>query len=138
MTISHDWSLHLIRKAGGSPEQHIAASLIVTAREGCANGNQADCQWLEACAAAYLTLIMPPDVDEYDILARLLDGLPAPESARGWRLDSEQFIQMVLGIPEQEATDDHATDLPEIRTRVRDPTRGHPQWRVAQPALPSV
>ncbi len=97
MTISNDWSLHLVRKSGAEPEQQIAASLIVAARESCASGNRDDCQWLHVCALGYLSLICPEHVNEQDILKRLLADLPVADELREGCLESSvQFIQVCI------------------------------------------
>ena len=125
--ISNDWTLHLVRKSGASPEQQIAASLIVAARESCAAGNAEDCRWLASCGLAYLSLICPDDVDEHAVLVRLLADLPQPESTRGWCQNAESFMQMLLGIPlEQEVHRGDGCDLPEMRARTRALSRGDP------------
>lgn len=98
MVASHDWSLHLVRKSGADPEAQIAASLIVSAREGCAAGNTEDCRWLQVCGLAYLSLIVPDNVNEHAVLEHLLAGLPEPESKGGWLQNAENFIQMVMSL----------------------------------------
>jgi hypothetical protein len=140
MVVSHDWSLHLIRKAGALPEQQIAASLIVTAREGCAAGDDDDCRWLRSCALAYLALVIPPETDEHVVLARLMADLPvADDVEEGWHADSQQFIQMLLSIPlEQEASHGNGDRLPQVRAPTRALARGDPLRYMETAPLPGV
>lgn len=97
MTHDANWSMHLIKKSGADPEQQLVAALLVNAREGCATGDRDACEWLHSCAIAYLSLIAPPGVDEYDILERILADLPKldppPET---WREAARVFVQRVL------------------------------------------
>ncbi len=139
MVVSNDWTLHLVRKSGASPEQQIAASLIVAARESCAAGNPEDCRWLASYGLAYLSLICPDDVDEHAVLVRLLADLPQPESTRGWYQNAESFMQMLLSIPlEQEAPHGDGCDLPETLARTRALARGDPLRSLETATVPSV
>lgn len=86
-----------VMSSGADPEQQLAAMMLVAAREGCAAGNKEDCEWLHSCALAYLALVCPPDVDESDVLMRILEDLPTHDPQHEtWRQAAEAFTQAIL------------------------------------------
>lgn len=97
-----------VMSSGADPEQQIAAMMLVNAREGCAAGNMDDCRWLSACGLPYVLLIAPADVDEFDVLNRLFDGLPCSDPDFDWREAAATFTQVVLNAVIGDAEIEHS------------------------------
>ncbi|CAN5819123.1 hypothetical protein BH20CHL1_BH20CHL1_09250 [soil metagenome] len=141
MTVAkYNWSRHLIANSGADAEQQLVAAIIAGARESCADGSVDDCHWLGVCAGAYLSLICPANIDEREVLGRLLADLPVvddPEEGRSG--NAEDFIQMLLSIPtDQEVHCGNGRGLPEMRARTRALARGDPLGQMETATVPQV